>query len=161
MNEGMFAGEGGYVLKPKGYRPNDIEGPVKKTLDLSIEFFAGAELPMPEEDDTAKGFKPYVKVELHVGEASGPKGKTRAKRGIECSWEGEKVAFTGVKGVVDKLGFVRFKVHDEEFGRDDLAAWACIRLDRLQEGYRFLSLFDNKGDRSDGHILVKVTKRLY
>lgn len=161
LNEGMFAGEGGYVLKPKGYRPGDVEGPVKKTLDLTIEFLAAAELPMPEDDDTEKGFKPYVKVELHVDEASGPKGKTKAKRGTSCSWGGEKVVFSGVRGVVDKLGFVRFKVHDEEFGRDDLAAWACIRLDRLQEGYRFLSLFNNHGDRSNGHILIKVTKRLY
>lgn len=55
----------------------------------------------------------------------------------------------------------RFKVHDQEFGRDDLAAWACIRLDRLQQGYRFVALFDNQGYRSDGHMLIKITKKLY
>lgn len=53
-------------------------------------------------------------------------------------------------------------MHDQEFGRDDLAAWACIRLDRLQQGYRFVTLFDNQGSRKGGgHMLIKVTKRLY
>lgn len=52
-------------------------------------------------------------------------------------------------------------MHDQEFGRDDLAAWACIRLDRLQQGYRFVALFDNQGGRSDGHMLIKITKKFY
>lgn len=107
LNEGMFAGEGGYVLKPKGYRAGDVEAPVKKTLDLRVEVLAGASIPLPEDDSTAKGFKPYVKVELHIDEAAGPKGKTKKKRGVDCSWGGEKIEFIGVKGVVDKLAFVR------------------------------------------------------
>lgn len=107
LNEGMFAGEGGYVRKPRGFRPGDTEGPVRKTLDLAIEVLAAASLPMPEDDDTAKGFKPYVKIELHSDDAAGPKGKTKNRRGIECSWGGERIEFKGVPGVVDQLAFVR------------------------------------------------------
>ncbi len=38
-------------------------------------------------------------------------------------------------------------------------AWACIRLDRLQQGYRIIELFNAKGKRSDGRLLVKVEKK--
>ncbi|KAL1631620.1 hypothetical protein SLS54_000382 [Diplodia seriata] len=52
----------------------------------------------------------------------------------------------------------RFKVMDDEFGRDDLAAWACFRLDRLQTGFRLIHLFDAGGVQSKGVLLVRVTK---
>lgn len=55
----------------------------------------------------------------------------------------------------------RFKVMDNEsYSRDSLAAWACIRLDRLQKGLRFLHLFDANGIQSNGVIFVKITKYL-
>jgi hypothetical protein len=41
-----------------------------------------------------------------------------------------------------------------------LAAWACIRLDRLQQGYRFIRLLDSKGLPSPGLLLVKIEKSL-
>jgi hypothetical protein len=41
-----------------------------------------------------------------------------------------------------------------------LAAWACIRLDRLQQGYRFIRLLDAKGLASVGLLLVKIEKTL-
>ena len=43
-------------------------------------------------------------------------------------------------------------------GRDDLSAWACIRLDRLKQGYRFIHLLDAKGMESSGVLLVKLSK---
>lgn len=54
----------------------------------------------------------------------------------------------------------RFKIQDEEIGKDDLAAWACIRLDRLKSGYRFVHLMDCAGFRSKGVLLVHVEKTL-
>jgi hypothetical protein len=55
---------------------------------------------------------------------------------------------------------VRFTVRDDEIGRDDLAAWACVRLDRLGEGYRFVHLLDSEGRLTEGVVLVKVEKKL-
>lgn len=55
---------------------------------------------------------------------------------------------------------IRFKVLDDEIGTDDLAAWACIRLDRLKCGYRFIRLLDAGGELSGGMLLVKVKKSL-
>lgn len=49
-------------------------------------------------------------------------------------------------------------MEDDKLGKDKLAAWACIRLDRLASGYRFLKLFDAKGTLTDGFLLVKIEK---
>lgn len=54
----------------------------------------------------------------------------------------------------------RFKVQDDEIGKDDLAAWACIRLDRLRTGFRFVRLLNATGDVSQGTLLVNIQKLL-
>lgn len=164
LNEGMFAGEGGYVLKPDGFRPGQ-GAPVYRKLDLTLEIIAGSNIPLPEKDDKAKRFEPYVKVEVHtagdlVAKAADVKRKTKAKRGIDPVWDA-KLEFKGVGGIIDKLTFLRFKIHDEELGHDDLSAWACVRLDRLQEGIRVVRLFDNHSNHSKGVLLVRVSKRVY
>lgn len=155
LNEGMFAGEGGFVLKPEGFRPNDTTPPQTKTLDLKIEIIAAAKIPLPEEDDKPKGFEPYVKVEVHTSlQGVTPlKKRTKSKRGIEAAWN-TQLDFDSVPDVIPSLTFVRFKIMDEEFGRDDLAAWACVRLDRLRQGYRVVRLFDNAGRLTDGVLVI-------
>ena len=62
--------------------------------------------------------------------------------------------------VVEELSWVRFKVSDDEIGRDDLAAWACVRVDRLGEGYRFVHLLDCEGQVTEGAVLVRIDKKL-
>ena len=52
----------------------------------------------------------------------------------------------------------RVKIQDDRIGTDDLAAWACIRLDRLQSGFRFVHLLDARGMESTGALLVRITK---
>lgn len=54
----------------------------------------------------------------------------------------------------------RFKVEDDpHFGGDELLSWACIRLDRLRPGYRFVKLMDTKGYPIEGgKLLVKIDK---
>lgn len=54
--------------------------------------------------------------------------------------------------------FNRVKVKDDNLGKDTLAAWACLRLDRLKCGYRFIHLLDARGMESSGVLLVKVAK---
>ena len=54
---------------------------------------------------------------------------------------------------------LRFKIKDDEIGRDPLAAWACIRLDRLREGHRLLHLHDCTGTKTGGILLVNIVKR--
>ncbi|KAL8706764.1 MAG: hypothetical protein Q9201_000190 [Fulgogasparrea decipioides] len=188
LNEGMFAGSAGWVLKPKGYRgkregqyadvSDESQGGsvAHQALSLSIEIFAAQDLPLPLGDRKAHGFNPYIKCELHVErpeERTGAaiegggrtkdgeyKHKTKPSRGIEPDFGGETIRFLDVPGVVESLSFVRFKIQDDEIGKDDLAAWACIRLDRLKSGYRFVHLLDAAGDPSQSMLLVKVKKVL-
>jgi phosphatidylinositol phospholipase C, delta len=54
----------------------------------------------------------------------------------------------------------RFKVEDAKYAMDSACAWACIRLDRLQQGYRFVHLMDMKGQPTDGLLFVKIEKSL-
>lgn len=61
--------------------------------------------------------------------------------------------------ITDSLRFIRFKIKDDEIGRDELAGWTCIRLDRLREGYRLVHLHDCIGEKTGGVLLVNITKR--
>jgi phosphatidylinositol phospholipase C delta len=88
------------------------------------------------------------------------KVKTKALKGCEPDFKGQELHFKKVLGVVPELTFVRFTVRDAEFMRDVFSAWACVRLDRLKQGYRFVHLFNMKGQQTEGVILVKVTKNL-
>lgn len=54
----------------------------------------------------------------------------------------------------------RFKIEDAKYTIDSLAAWACIRLDRLKQGYRFLRLVDAKAAPTEGMLLLKVEKTI-
>jgi hypothetical protein len=128
QNEAMFAGTPGWVLKPPGYRSTSDEttqktAVVHHNLDLSIEFLAGQDIPLPPEEDDPKDLKPYVKVELHVekheersgehvpGDGRGSKGdykkKTKTQRTTNPDFGREIIRFDGVRGVTEELTFVR------------------------------------------------------
>ncbi|KAL4870848.1 hypothetical protein BDV12DRAFT_165348 [Aspergillus spectabilis] len=176
LNQGMFAGEQGWILKPQGYRSTEPEAaPIaRKKVDLSIEVLAGQELALPPGDKNEKGFRPYVACYLHVeapedapnpvGDDSTDSEKTSYKRvvkageGANPDFGSQKIVFPPLSGVVEELTFVRFKVKDDEIGRDSLAAWACFRLTRLQEGYRVIRLFKADGSHSGGFLLVRISK---
>ncbi|PHH73628.1 hypothetical protein CDD80_3672 [Ophiocordyceps camponoti-rufipedis] len=167
LNEAMFAGSDGYVLKPEGYRPHrpSSTNPRRKSLSLVITFLAAQGIPLPPYDTSAKRFHPYIKTEMHL-DGSAPsddalKARTRTHRGRDVDLQAEKVSFRGISGLVPELSFVRFTIRDDEIGRDDLAAWACVRLDRLGQGYRFVRLRDAAGRTvRDAALLVKVEKTL-
>ncbi|RHZ65343.1 putative phosphoinositide-specific phospholipase C [Aspergillus thermomutatus] len=180
LNRGMFTGEPGWVLKPQGYRGSDpASTPVKRQhLDLSIEVLAGQNLPLPPGDTKESGFRPYVSCYLHVEspdeENGSPPGgdnttdseKTSYKRRIKSAtgthpdFGAQMIQFPTLSGVIEELTFVRFKVKDDELGRDSLAAWACIKLSRLQQGYRLIHLHDCSGAEAGAVLLVRITKVL-
>jgi len=47
---------------------------------------------------------------------------------------------------------------DDERISDDLAGWACYRLDRLQPGIRLLHLYNSNGVLTRGVLLVRIRK---
>lgn len=164
-----------------GYRPTvktslSTDKIITKSLSLTLTFIAAQSIPLPAGDTKIKGFEPYVKVELHVDALEGQRGghikddgheregeykaKTRTHRGCDVDFANEKIEFRSIPGLLDELSFVRFTVRDDEIGRDDLSAWACVRLDRLGEGYRFIHLMDSRAKLTNGVILVKIEKKL-
>ncbi|KYK61026.1 hypothetical protein DCS_02166 [Drechmeria coniospora] len=180
LNEGMFADERGWVLKPAGYRSADKqESASTRTLDLAITIFAAHNLPTASDDDAERGrsgstIRPVVKVELHVDragaadkEGDGPyKQRTEARKSNHPYFgpSGKTLLFRSISKVVGELAFVRFKVEDESrtsIVSSPLLAWACIRLDRLRPGYRFVRLLDAKGIAvPGGKLLVNISKTL-
>ncbi|KAK2600672.1 hypothetical protein N8I77_010191 [Diaporthe amygdali] len=126
-------------------------------------------------DGTA--FQPLVKCELHVETPEERSEKKAIKSGLvqdgqykmqtrsseteNPDWGmGQELKFPRIDRVVEELSFVRFKIEDEGLVKDKLAAWACIRLDRLQPGYRFIDLKDAHGRPSAGKLLVNIEKKL-
>lgn len=124
LNEGMFAGEQGWVLKPAGYRGPDLEASkiMRRKLDITIELLAGQDLPAPDDERHSKKFRPYVKVALHVGQpedmskvvaekdkgdAESSKRKSKTLAGTDPDFEGEALHFAGIQNVIEELAFVR------------------------------------------------------
>ncbi|KAJ5820267.1 hypothetical protein N7474_005858 [Penicillium riverlandense] len=178
LNTGMFSGTHGWELKPTGYRSTEPASTVAKrqTLDLTIEVFAAQDLALPPGDHREKGFRPYLNCQLHVeepdseattgqedissdSEKSSYKRCTKSASGKNPDFGAQRLVFATVTGIVEELSFIRFKIKDDEIGRDELAAWTCIRLDRLREGYRLVHLHDCTGEKTGGVLLVNIMKR--
>ena len=137
LNEGMFSGSSGYVLKPSGYRgmptssairplsrESQLDAITHSTLNLSIEILAAQDIPLPLGNTKPSGFHPYVKCELHIekpeertGEPIERGGKakegeykwrSRSMKGTEVDFRAEKVEFKQISGVVEELSFLRY-----------------------------------------------------
>ena len=137
LNEGMFSGSSGYVLKPNGYlgtpassaiprlsTESQADAIAHRILTLTIEIFAAQSIPLPLGDTRLSGFHPYVKCELHVekpAERTGEpiegggkakegeyKWRSRTMKGTEVDFGGEKVEFKEIPGVVEELSFLRY-----------------------------------------------------
>jgi hypothetical protein len=133
LNKGMFAGTNGWKLKPEEYRattPPATEDSNKATqrrsLQLSLEVYAGQDLPLPDGDSHAKGFRPYVACHLHVerpkdgihatrkdidsddsGNGAKYKRKTKSSSGIDPDFGGQTLQFPAAPGILEELSFLR------------------------------------------------------
>ncbi|KAI1206737.1 PLC-like phosphodiesterase [Annulohypoxylon truncatum] len=133
LNEAMFSGEHGWVLKPPGYRSEDVwpgqevDPPHHTSLDLMITILAGQHIPLPEGVDSSnsRSLRPLVKCELHVEKAEERLGSFLEGSGKvrECDLKQKTAAgktdhpdfssvkndlqFLGVHKVIEQLSFVR------------------------------------------------------
>lgn len=130
LNEGMFAYENGWVLKPPGYRSDPNEPIQYKELDLKITVYAGQHIPIPA-NQTERGFHPYIKCDLHVQKPEIPrkeegnkdeakkkepvdptdyKQKTPYRKGDHPDFgeEGHVFTFRTVEKLVEELSFIRY-----------------------------------------------------
>ena len=65
LNEGMFAGSGGWVLKPDALLSSE-RAPQIQAMDLEVKLLAAQQLQLPHGQHSAHSLRPYVKVLLHV-----------------------------------------------------------------------------------------------
>jgi phosphatidylinositol phospholipase C, delta len=124
LNEAMFTGEQGWVLKPQGYR-SGTDAAAYKTLHLRLTVYAGQHIPIPQ-NQTEASFRPYIKCELHVekpdeskkselvegiGRARGGEYKQKTHHGKgdhpDFGEDGAVMDFPVVTGIVEELSFVR------------------------------------------------------
>lgn len=137
LNEGMFIGSQGWVLKPRGYlsdnapanqkeiaSENQADAITHKTLTLNIELLAAQDIPLPPNSKRPENLHPYIKCELHVekpAERSGApiegggkskegefKRKSKTRKGVEFDLGAERMEFRDIPGVVEELSFVRY-----------------------------------------------------
>jgi hypothetical protein len=127
LNDGMFAGTNGWVLKPPSLLSNkttsemsDMTSDPKRTLDLRITVLAGQFLPLPGGRKSHgclgitgdRKFRPQVKVELHVEKAHQSldyRRETEPARTEHPDWgmHPKNLEFLNVQNVVEELSFVR------------------------------------------------------
>ncbi|KID89878.1 1-phosphatidylinositol-4,5-bisphosphate phosphodiesterase 1 [Metarhizium guizhouense ARSEF 977] len=184
INEGMFADEKGWVIKPPGYQSSDKsseshdDATPGSRLDLRLTIFAGQNIPTESDDSgdeprSGSAIRPYVKVTLHVEKSELATGKeiseSNYKKRIGAGATNNPkfpeskrhLEFTGITKVVPELSFVRFRIGDDSRMSTSVLAWACIRLDRLRSGYRFIPLMDLEGAPIPrGALYVKIEKSL-
>ncbi|KAK5117549.1 hypothetical protein LTR62_004971 [Meristemomyces frigidus] len=166
LNDAMFDGAGGYVLKPEGYSSlTDIDSSqwygTGHRLQLSVRLLAGQNLDVAAETEP----KVYVKCELHVAskssemevESRGGEWKRRSsvQQGHDPDFRGETLRFQGVEDVRPALSFFRVKVMDDvSCQKDRLLGWNCHRLDRLQPGLQLLQLKSMEPQQANGGALL-------
>ncbi|KOS21171.1 1-phosphatidylinositol 4 [Escovopsis weberi] len=174
VNEAMFADEGGFVLKPPCYQSGNKEATSVDEVDarifsLTLVVYAGRNIPTGSDDEkSGSALRPLIKAELLVGDAdkkgdSAYKGRTEPAAGRNPDWPGgASLHFRNIPRVTPELGFLKLKIEDDSrtVGSPSLA-WACVRLDRIQPGYRFIALRDVHGHAIEGgKLLVKVVKQV-
>ncbi|KAJ6602808.1 PLC-like phosphodiesterase [Mycena vulgaris] len=159
LNEGMFVGSSGWVLKPA--RLLALGGAMPGRYRLGGEIVGVSSLPPPN-GRAEKSYSAYVAAELfHAQQDQKWRSKTVKTRDVyragadpmwneRFEWEYE----------ADDLAFLRLTVMESEFGRDDKMVVFCARVDHLQQGWRLVRMLDMQGKNSGATLLVRFSVAL-
>ncbi|KAJ4477257.1 PLC-like phosphodiesterase [Lentinula aciculospora] len=150
INEAMFVGSPGWILKPKAQR---LLNPDSSKFRLSAEVIGVSSLlpPKGRQDQT---YNAYVEAELFHSQQD-QKWKSNTAMTTEegdvmwnevLEWEFDR----------DELAFIRLRVRENrKFEKDlDLAVF-CARVDDIQRGWRLVHMFNMDGKASGTTLLVK------
>ncbi|RKU45110.1 hypothetical protein DL546_002693 [Coniochaeta pulveracea] len=167
LNDALFAGTEGFVLKPAALR-GQADGPVKRKK-LRLHIAGATDVPIPA-DRPADEVRPYVSCLLvHPGgEAAGAgKRKTKAYKQHKLGFlhKGENPPSTEPlwdevlewEYDDDELVFLRMLIKsDDSFSRNPTLAVAAVRVLYAATGWRFIRMLDLKGRETKCSLLVKV-----
>lgn len=169
LNEALFSGSDGYVLKPAALRAGGngrLSTGRKKRLRLHIG--GATHVPTPEDYDAAE-MKPYVTCTLiHPDNVDDkpPKSKTSAYKQHKLSFlhKGENPPVTepiwdeALEWVYEEneLVFLRILIKsDDAWARNPMFAVAAVRLSYVAQGWVFIRMLDLKGRETHCSLLVK------
>ncbi|KAI5891749.1 PLC-like phosphodiesterase [Schizophyllum commune H4-8] len=171
VNEAMFVGTPGWVAKPEKLRVVEgEEGLMHKFKNLlhhhgrrrggrkklSAEIYGVSALPPPD-DRKGKSFHTYVRADLfHSEKDQSWKSKSievtdTPDQGSDVVWN-EKFEWEFED---DELAFIRLRIQEDEFGRDDKLVVFCARLEYIQPGWRLVRLMNLAGKFSGATLLVR------
>ncbi|KAL2265091.1 hypothetical protein VTJ83DRAFT_6191 [Remersonia thermophila] len=172
INDAMFAGTAGYVLKPASLRADAVPSRSRKTLRLRV---AGA-TNVPYKGDLDE-LKPYLTCTLLHMTSDGELAKVKRKTG---AYHARKTLshLTSLLGVGnerppptdplwdetlewefedDELVFLRMLIKSEEsFQTNPILAVAAVRLLYVQPGWRFVRMLNLKGHETGCALLVRL-----
>ncbi|KAK4159923.1 PLC-like phosphodiesterase [Cladorrhinum sp. PSN259] len=171
LNEALFAGTAGYVLKPASLRAGGTRRQNLRKRRLKLRIAGASDVPLPKEREV-DSLKPYVTCTLVHANADGTgEVKTKKKTGVykphrlqflhreasspqtdplwdeELEWEYED----------DELVFLRlFIKSDDSFASNPILVLAALRLLYVGDnGWRFIRMLDLKGHETGCTLLVR------
>ncbi|KAI6353465.1 hypothetical protein MCOR25_008985 [Pyricularia grisea] len=169
MNEALFAGTDGYVLKPEALRSGGGSGttkPRRRRLRLHVAGASDIPLPAGREPDE---IKPYLTCTLAYGGTSLKEVKRKTSpykqhkigflhRGenpppTDPVWD-EELVWEEFED--DELVFLRLYIKsDDSFARNPILTVAPIRLLYAVDGWTFIRMLDLKGHETRCALLVR------
>lgn len=167
LNEAMFDGTDGYVLKPAPLRRGGTGVPLKhRRKKLRLRVAGATDVPVPSE---AKDLRPYLTcVLVHPLDIENqpPKRKTQPYRQhrLEFLHRGENPPPTDPlwddelewEYEDSELVFLRMLIKsDESFARNPILAVTAVRVMYLEPGWSFITMMDTKGRETECTLLVK------
>ena len=170
LNEALFAGTDGYVLKPPALRPDANAGSTvgrrKRIFRLHVAGATDVFVPPKREDD--KPIRPYLTCSLVRPGAKQEKRKTAAYKHHRLGFlhRGENPPVTDpvwnecleweYEDDGSELEFARLLIKsDDSFARNPVLTVAAVRLLYAARGWRFVRMLDAKGRETACSLLVK------
>ncbi|KAI7341645.1 hypothetical protein KC354_g16987 [Hortaea werneckii] len=172
LNEALFSGSAGYVLKPAALRSGgtgDLTASSRRRK-LTLHVAGATAIPLPSDRDEAKEIKPYVtSTLLQPTDLSGdpPKRKTTGYKqhklgflhkgenpsAIDPLWN-EKLEWE--EYLDNELTFLRILIKsDDSFAANPVLAVAAVRLMYVTPGWSFIRMLDLKGRETHCSLLVR------
>ncbi|KAF8175794.1 PLC-like phosphodiesterase [Pholiota molesta] len=157
INEAMFVGTPGWVLKPLYMRaPGGQSGGREKTVG---EVVGVSSLPAPN-GKAGKTFSAYIRAQLFhangdiVWQSKTVKTHHSLDTGADILWQ-ERFEW---EYETDELAFLRLIIFEDEFGKDDQIVVFCAKLDSIVQGqWALVRMMDMKGKNSGATLLVCFT----
>ncbi|CAO1620989.1 unnamed protein product [Parajaminaea phylloscopi] len=170
LQEALFDGTYGWALKPAYLRKEGGPRPQGHTT-LKMEVVGGTDLPLPEGRKDDDDIKPYVTCTLYHPQGGKPeKKKTSGYRRHKLDFLHKHESPPATSPIwhhpetlewtfeADELVFLRILVKsDDKFARNPVFAATAVRVSYLQPGYVFLRLFNLRGEKTQGTLLVRFT----